>query len=217
MDPRIRTSTFPDLDDQFRPRLIELINEDVSTMRDDPDKYAMTSLKLETEGGWKVRSSKVWESEEARYLLEVVCQFVCQFYNQDQVHIRDRWGNFMEAGKGWYASPHSHSNADVAVVYTLACGDIPKDSIKGRLHLIDSRIPDCCLVPNYAARSLTPILTTKDAIGFPRLCDTLGKSLQWFRRPHHPRIQRRHRPRSRRGADTGFRKTRSTTDNPSQG
>lgn len=161
----LRKAAFRDPYPEFRVRLREAIDREVDAMRADPEQYLITPLKLETEGGWKVRSSQVWDTAEARHLIEAAVQFVIQSTGQPQAHIRDRWANVME-GKGWYSAPHSHTNADIAVVYALTDDGNP-ESPKGKLQFIDPRIPACCRREGFVSAALTPKMNAGDVIAFP--------------------------------------------------
>jgi len=162
----LRKAVFNDPYPEFRPRLLEAVCREVDTMRADPGKYLVTPVKLETEGGWKVRGGAVWDSEEGRHLMAAACQFASKATSQAEVHIRDRWANVMEAGSGWYSAPHSHSTADVAVVYALSEDD-DHESPKGKLQFIDPRIPACCRREGFVSAALTPKMKAGDVIGFP--------------------------------------------------
>jgi hypothetical protein len=161
----IKQAAFSDPDDQFQARLVEAIQVEVATMRADPESHKIAPLKLETEGGWTVRSNRFWDSADGTFLMNTVSQFVSHICSQPVVHIRDRWANVMEASKGWYSAPHSHSNADIAVVYQFS-GDV-SDTPKGRLQLIDPRLPGCCPRPEYVTAALTPKMKAGGVIAFP--------------------------------------------------
>ena len=166
-DPKVKMTWFLDPDAEFRARFKDHLFSDLEEMKARLKKQGLANVGHATLGGWKVRGQETWDSEEARRIKEQVLQFVKTTYNQEHVHLRDRWANVMEEGKGWYSVPHSHQT-DVAVVYLLDDGGVPDDEEAGRLHIIDPRIPFCCPGrPEHATRLMTPMIPEQGVILFP--------------------------------------------------
>jgi hypothetical protein len=175
---KVRSIAEVNLDD--RNLLKQLVVSELSTFKQNcnADQMLHHQQRAEQEGGWKIRSSTFWSTPSARQLVDLVLNFVKESYSQSEVYLSDRWANVMEAGH--CSAPHSHSNADIAVVYTLDRGRPHEDlstpagaqsaaqDEAGRFGIIDARIRECCPSrPGFPTVEFAPLIRSGVAIAFP--------------------------------------------------
>ncbi len=118
-------------------------------------------------GGKKVRDAKTWDLPEARLLTQRALLLFCRSCNLSSAHVTDRWANVLEQGD--YSTPHTHYDAEAAVVYSLDPGDpCPATPTSGMLEIIDPRIEFCCSRrPGYPSRGILPEMTPGTMLLFP--------------------------------------------------
>lgn len=122
-------------------------------------------------GGKKIRAHEVWDLPEMRLLSLRALLMFCKAWGVDSAHVVDRWTNVLEHGD--YSTPHSHYDADGAVVYFMDHGGdnpsgAPDPAVDGRFQLLDSRIPFCCPNrPERPTRGIMPEMSPGLMIAFP--------------------------------------------------
>jgi hypothetical protein len=156
VDPRLFGTHFPD-GTLLHPRAVRRISEQAALLP--PTAYGW--------GGKKVRDHETWNLPEMQLLMQRALLAVCAARGASSAHVVDRWANVVEPGE--FSKPHSHYDAETAVVYYLDPGGEGEGKpAGGEFEIIDSRIPFCCPNgPERPTRGILPDLVPGILLVFP--------------------------------------------------
>jgi Putative 2OG-Fe(II) oxygenase len=155
-DPRIFGTVFQDAE-IFHAEIIERVCSQAYLL---PGNYRGA-------GGKKIRDMESWSMPGFQLLMQRALLMFCRCHNVPSAHVLDRWANVMQHGD--YSTPHSHYDAESALVYTVDPGETdPNDPMDGNFELIDSRIPFCCpYQPERPLRGIAPVTRAGVMLLFP--------------------------------------------------
>lgn len=109
-------------------------------------------------GGTKLYHPESWHSRWGGFLNERALAFYRRVSGREDGYVQLAWANLYRAGD-WIV-PHSHTEADISLVYLLDAGDeVGENSTSGRFCVADPRLPLCCRVePTRLTNSIAPKL-----------------------------------------------------------
>lgn len=152
--------------DRYHPTLVA----DVLAARDD-ERYRDAKPGMFRWGcGFKVRHLGRWDSPAAALINARALAMAHRVMGSGPVYVDDSWGSIYSNGD--YCMAHSHTRADVSVVYMADIGDPdPDDQAGGKFMFMDPRMDYCCPVERgRASRPLIPEMTLGSMIAFAAEC-----------------------------------------------
>jgi len=118
-------------------------------------------------GGTKLYRPETWGLPEGAFLNERALAFYRVATGRSEGAIEAAWANLYRAGD--YIVPHSHTRADMSLVYMLDPGDAdPAETTSGRFCFADPRWELCCQVePGRLSNTIAPKLEPGTMLIFP--------------------------------------------------
>src|SRR5690606_35581490 len=118
-------------------------------------------------GGTKLYHPASWPSPWGRFLDRRALAFYRRATGRPDGYIQLAWANLYRRGD-WIV-PHSHSEADVSLVYLLDPGEEqPENQASGRFCIADPRLGLCCQVePGRLTNAIAPTLRAGSLLLFP--------------------------------------------------
>jgi hypothetical protein len=120
--------------------------------------------------GFKVRHVQAWNAAAASLVHMRALALAHRVMGLGPAHCDESWGSIYANGD--YCMAHSHTRADVSIVYMADAGDgDPADNAAGKLMFLDPRVDYCCPIePGRATRPLIPEMTPGSMVAFAGEC-----------------------------------------------